>query len=135
MSLLEEPAVRLLTVSVERDGRRHDERRLLFPRWHQRDAVRALVADVTERGPGQRYLIEHSAGSGKSNTIAWLAWHLADMPYESGHLFDKVVVVTDRMVLDSQLAHTIEQMTATPARVRHVRERVREAQRPGGGCG
>ncbi len=121
--------VRLLLVPVERDGRFVQERRLLFPRWHQRDAVRALVADVTERGPGQRYLIEHSAGSGKSNTIAWLAWHLADLPYEGGHLFDKVVVVTDRTVLDSQLAHTIEQMTATPAQVRHVREHVREARR------
>lgn len=121
--------VRLLLVPVERDGRFVHERRMLFSRWHQRDAVRALVADVTERGPGQRYLIEHSAGSGKSNTIAWLAWHLADVPYEGGHLFEKVVVVTDRTVLDGQLANTIEQMTATPAQVRHIRERVRESQR------
>jgi type I restriction enzyme R subunit len=97
---------------------------------HQRDAVRALVGDVAARGPGQRYLVEHSAGSGKSNTIAWLAWHLADLPDGSGGaLFDKVVVVTDRTVLDNQLAETIEQMTAHPAKVRHIRERVREAQR------
>ena len=121
--------VHLLMVPVEREGQRQTERRLLFPRWHQRDAVRALVADVTERGPGQHYLVEHSAGSGKSNTIAWLAWHLADMPYEGGDLFDKVVVVTDRTVLDSQLADTIEQMTATPARVRHIRGGEREARR------
>ncbi|MDO9019769.1 MAG: DEAD/DEAH box helicase family protein [Deltaproteobacteria bacterium] len=127
--------VHLLLVPVERDGQRTHERRMLFPRWHQRDAVRALVRDVEERGPGQRYLIEHSAGSGKSNTIAWLAWHLADLPYDGGNLFDKVVVVTDRTVLDSQLAETIEQMTTTPARVCHVRDRVRVAQRGWGAAG
>jgi type I restriction enzyme R subunit len=119
--------VRVLDVPVERDGRTVKERRMLFPRWHQRDAVRALVRAVEAEGPGQRYLIEHSAGSGKSNTIAWLAWHLADIPYDRGHLFDKVVVVTDRTVLDSQLADTIGQMTDTPAQVRHIRDRVRKA--------
>jgi len=120
----------VLEVSEERDGVVTRQKRILFPRWHQRDAVRALVADVAARGPGQRYLVEHSAGSGKSNTIAWLAWHLADLPDGGGGaLFDKVVVVTDRTVLDNQLAETIEQMTAHPAKVRHIREQVREAQR------
>ncbi|MFO0651466.1 MAG: DEAD/DEAH box helicase family protein [Polyangiales bacterium] len=118
-----------LEVIVERDGRPAIDRRLLFPRWHQRDAVQRIMRDVEARGPGQRYLIEHSAGSGKSNTIAWLAWHLADLHDAAGALFDKVVVVTDRTVLDGQLGATIEQMTATRAKVRHVRERVREARR------
>ena len=78
----------------------------------QRDAVRALVADVTERGPGQRYLIEHSAGSGKSNTIAWLAWHLADVPYEGGHLFEKVVVVTNEV--ESVIPASVEWLESMP---------------------
>jgi type I restriction enzyme R subunit len=118
-----------LTVTVERGGELVRERRILFPRWHQRDAVRALLADVAMRGPGQRYLVEHSAGSGKSNTIAWLAWHLADLHDHDGALFDKVVVVTDRTVLDRQLAETIEQMTKTPAQVCQVREQSGRARR------
>lgn len=122
--------VHVLKVTESRDGRDVVERRLLFPRWHQRDAVRALVADVEARGPGQRYLVEHSAGSGKSNTIAWLAWHLADLTDGAeGSLFDKVVVVTDRTVLDAQLAETIAQMTARPAQVCHVRAYTQEARR------
>ncbi len=89
-----------------------DKKRLkswIFPRYHQLDATRKLVAQVLADGPGQRYLIEHSAGSGKTNSIAWTAHFLADL-HDAGHhkLFDTVVVVSDRTVLDKQLREAIE---------------------------
>lgn len=85
---------------------------LVFPRWHQRRAVHKAVADVVERGVGHPYLIKHSAGSGKSNTIAWLAYRLANLyrSMEDEHkIFDSVIVVTDRRVLDRQLQDTLRQ--------------------------
>lgn len=85
---------------------------LIFPRWHQRRAVRKVVDDVRQRGVGHPYLIKHSAGSGKSNTIAWLAYRLANLfkNYDDDHkLFDSVIVVTDRKVLDRQLQDTLRQ--------------------------
>jgi type I restriction enzyme R subunit len=83
---------------------------MIFPRYHQLDAVRKMVADSRESGVGNNYLIQHSAGSGKSNTIAWLAHRLASL-YNSRDekVFDSVVVVTDRLVLDQQLQNTIYQ--------------------------
>jgi type I restriction enzyme R subunit len=92
-------------------GKRDDKKRLttvIFPRYHQLDAARKLVADVRESGPGQRYLIQHSAGSGKTNSIAWSAHFLADL-HDADHnkLFDSVLVVSDRNVLDSQLQEAI----------------------------
>ncbi|MGN0301756.1 MAG: type I restriction endonuclease subunit R, partial [Anaerotardibacter sp.] len=86
-------------------------RRVLFPRYHQLDAVRKLVADVKEFGPGKNYLIQHSAGSGKSNTIAWLAHQLSSLTNETGNsVFDSIIVLTDRIVLDDQLQNTIYSM-------------------------
>jgi type I restriction enzyme R subunit len=85
---------------------------LIFPRWHQRRAVHKVVADVVERGVGHPYLIKHSAGSGKSNTIAWLAYRLANLyrnPEDEHKIFDSVIVVTDRRVLDRQLQDTLRQ--------------------------
>lgn len=85
---------------------------LIFPRWHQRRAVHKVVADVVERGVGHPYLIKHSAGSGKSNTIAWLAYRLANLyrnPEDQHKIFDSVIVVTDRRVLDRQLQDTLRQ--------------------------
>ncbi|MEG2155759.1 MAG: DEAD/DEAH box helicase family protein [Burkholderiaceae bacterium] len=81
---------------------------LIFPRYHQWDATRRLVADVLTNGPGQRYLIQHSAGSGKTNSIAWTAHFLADL-HDANHqkLFDSVLVVSDRNVLDAQLQEAI----------------------------
>ncbi|TJY59432.1 type I restriction endonuclease subunit R [Sinimarinibacterium sp. CAU 1509] len=81
---------------------------IIFPRYHQLDATRSLVAKVLEEGPGQKYLIQHSAGSGKTNSIAWTAHFLADL-HNAGHdkLFDTVLVVSDRNVLDSQLQDAI----------------------------
>jgi type I restriction enzyme R subunit len=77
---------------------------LIFPRWHQLDAVRSLVAAARAQGPGRQYLVQHSAGSGKSNTIAWLAHRLSNLHDEKdARVFDSVIVITDRRVLDRQL--------------------------------
>ncbi|MGN9895021.1 type I restriction endonuclease subunit R [Micromonospora sp. L31] len=83
---------------------------LIFPRFHQWHAVRELTADAAAHGAGTNYLIQHSAGSGKSNTIAWLAHRLSALHSADNELvFDKIVVVTDRQVLDKQLQDTIYQ--------------------------
>ena len=83
---------------------------VIFPRFHQWDAVLKLEADATASGPGQAYLIQHSAGSGKSNTIAWTAHRLSTLHDVQDHkVFDKVVVITDRVILDRQFQDTIYQ--------------------------
>ena len=83
---------------------------IIFPRYHQWDAVRRMEADARERGAGEHYLIEHSAGSGKSNTIAWTAHRLSTLhDAKDVKVFDKVIVITDRVVLDRQLQDTIYQ--------------------------
>ncbi|CNF12532.1 type III restriction enzyme res subunit [Mycobacterium tuberculosis] len=83
---------------------------LIFPRYHQWHAVKSLIADAREKGAGENYLIEHSAGSGKSNTIAWLAHRLSTLHDAANEpVFDKVIVLTDRLVLDKQLQDTIYQ--------------------------
>ncbi len=92
-------------------GKRDDKGRpksVIFPRYHQLDATRRLVADVLRNGAGQRYLIQHSAGSGKTNSIAWTAHFLADL-HDAQHqkMFDSVLVVSDRNVLDAQLQEAI----------------------------
>ena len=84
------------------------KQRLLFPRYHQLDAVRKMISHVFVNGAGHNYLIQHSAGSGKSNTIAWTAYRLASLhDKDDNHIFSSVVVVTDRTVLDAQLQETI----------------------------
>jgi type I site-specific restriction-modification system R (restriction) subunit len=89
-----------------------DKKRLkgwIFPRFHQLDATRKLVAQVLQDGPGGKYLIQHSAGSGKTNSIAWTAHFLADLhDAANSKLFDTVLVVSDRTVLDKQLREAIE---------------------------
>jgi len=83
---------------------------MIFPRYHQLDSVRQLENDAEARGPGQNYLIQHSAGSGKSNSIAWQAYRLAFLHNSNDErVFDSVVVITDRVVLDQQLQDTIYQ--------------------------
>ncbi|CAK6692840.1 RNA-binding domain-containing protein [Synechococcus sp. BA-124 BA4] len=95
-------------------GRKTGKRFLIFPRYQQLDAVRRLVADARSRGPGQRYLIQHSAGSGKSFTIAWLAHQLSTLHNASDErVFDSIVVITDRRILDRQLQSTIRQFEQT----------------------
>jgi type I restriction enzyme R subunit len=88
----------------------------IFPRYHQLDVVRQLLAAVRQEGAGANYLVQHSAGSGKSNSIAWLAHQLANRyqrPTDKERLFDSIIVVTDRRVLDSQLQNTIKQFEQT----------------------
>ena len=87
---------------------------LMFPRYHQWRAVTKLVDEITEEGPGRRYLIEHSAGSGKTNTIAWTAHRLARLHDRSNEkVFDKILIVSDRRVLDAQLQQAVEQVDDT----------------------
>ncbi len=81
----------------------------IFPRYHQLTVVKALLADVRKNGVGQKYLIQHSAGSGKSNSIAWLAHQLVGLEVDGQNVIDSVVVVTDRVNLDRQIKNTIRQ--------------------------
>ena len=82
----------------------------IFPRYHQLDVVETILADVQENGVGKRYLIQHSAGSGKSNSIAWLAYQLIELKLDGTRpLIDSVIVVTDRRILDKQIRDTIKQ--------------------------
>ena len=92
----------------KKDGKNVTKKRLIFPRFHQLDVVRKLIADVRENGSGNNYLIQHSAGSGKSNSIAWIAYRLASLHNDDNEpVFTSVVIVTDRRNLDSQLQETI----------------------------
>lgn len=91
-------------------GNKYTEETLIFPRFHQLDVVTKLLADVKAKGAGKNYLIQHSAGSGKSNSIAWLAHRLAGLHDSSDEsIFQSIIVVTDRRILDSQLQDTIYQ--------------------------
>lgn len=96
------------------------KRKQIFPRYHQLDVVRKLLADVAANGTGKRYLIEHSAGSGKSNSIAWLAHQLIGVQKEGKPLFDSIIVVTDRRILDQQIRDTIRQFAQVGATVGHA---------------
>ncbi|MBC3809267.1 type I restriction endonuclease subunit R [Undibacterium seohonense] len=96
------------------EGRKFKKESLIFPRYHQWDVVSKLLAAAISEGPGQKYLIQHSAGSGKSNSIAWSAHQLSSLYDASGNkLFHSVIVVTDRTVLDAQLQDTIAQFEQT----------------------
>ena len=92
----------------------------IWPRYHQLDVVRKLLADVSARGVGGRYLIQHSAGSGKSNSIAWLAHQLTSLEQDGRELFDSIIVVTDRKVLDQQIRDTIRQFAQVGSIVGHA---------------
>jgi type I restriction enzyme R subunit len=92
------------------EGRKYKKEALIFPRYHQWDVVTKLVEAACNEGPGHKYLIQHSAGSGKSNSIAWVAHQLSSIHNQNGHKqFDSVIIVTDRTVLDDQLQDTIYQ--------------------------
>jgi type I restriction enzyme R subunit len=98
------------TVVTEKGIKRHRKESMIFPRYHQLDAVRALTAHAQVNGSGHNYLIQHSAGSGKSNSIAWLAHRLSCLHgADDEKIFHSVVVITDRRVLDQQLQNTIFQ--------------------------
>ena len=115
----------------EKTGRKKREQ--IWPRYHQVDVVRRLLADASGRGAGSRYLIQHSAGSGKSNSIAWLAHQLIGLEREDAAVFDTVVVVTDRRVLDGQIKGTIRQFSQVGSVVGHAEDsdRLRRLLREG----
>ena len=92
----------------------------IFPRYHQLDVVRKLLADVEANGPGRRYLIQHSAGSGKSNSIAWLTHQLTETIHDGRIAFDSIIVVTDRIILDNQLTQTIKSFLQVGSTVVHA---------------
>ena len=97
--------------------------KLIFPRYHQLDVVRKLVSDVRKNGAGRNYLIQHSAGSGKSNSIAWTAYRLASLHDEENRpIFSSVIVITDRTVLDAQLQATISGFDHTLGSVETIGE-------------
>ena len=107
----------------EKEGRTSKKkRRQVWPRYHQLGVVRQALADVQQNGAGKRYLIQHSAGSGKSNSIAWLAHQLIGLKREQREVFDSVIVVTDRRILDDQLQKTIRQFMQVGASVGHARQ-------------
>ena len=102
-------------------GQKTRSQTMLFPRYHQWQAVTQLIDTVRDEGPGKRYLIQHSAGSGKTNSISWLA-HRLSVLHDSANkpIFDSVIVITDRNVLDAQLQEAIRQIDRTPGVVAHI---------------
>ena len=92
----------------------------IWPRYHQLDVVRKLLANMSARGVGPRYLVQHSAGSGKSNSVAWLAHQLIGLEKDGKALFDSVIVVTNRRILDKQIRDTIRQFTQVRSIVGHA---------------
>ena len=92
----------------------------IWPRYHQLQVVRSLLQDAASNGTGKRYLIQHSAGSGKSNSIAWLARQLIELTNNGQTTFDSIVIVTDRRVLDTQIMETIRQFTQVSSTVGHA---------------
>jgi len=92
----------------------------IWPRFHQLDVVRRLLADARASGAGRRYLIQHSAGSGKSNSIAWLAHQLIGLQKDDAAVFDSIIIVTDRRILDQQIKDTIKQFAQVGATVGHA---------------
>lgn len=108
----------LVRTKDPRSGRKTEA--AIFPRYHQLDVVRKLLADVENVGSGKRYLIQHSAGSGKSNSIAWLAHQLTGVERNGERAFDSVIVVTDRVILDGQIRDTIKGFTQVSSTVSHA---------------
>ena len=98
------------------------KRKQVWPRYHQLGVVRQALADVRAHGAGKRYLIQHSAGSGKSNSIAWLSHQLIGLKREEKDVFNSVIVVTDRRLLDDQIQTTIKQFMQVGATVGHAKD-------------
>jgi len=96
------------------------KRTQIWPRYHQLDVVRKLLAHSGQHGSGQRYLIQHSAGSGKSNSIAWLAHQLIGLKQADKEVFDSIIAITDRRILDQQIRDTIKQFAQVGATVGHA---------------
>jgi len=112
------------------DGRKYKKESLIFPRYHQWDVVKQLLAAARAEGPGHKYLIQHSAGSGKSNSIAWVAHQLSSLYRGDGRKqFHSVIVVTDRTVLDAQLQDTIQQFEHTEGVVGRINNKEGEGSK------
>src|SRR5699024_6948247 len=92
----------------------------IFPRYHQWSVVKKLLQDVSEDGPGEKYLIQHSAGNGKSNSIAWTAHQLVSLKKNEKNVFDSILIVTDRVQLDRQIRDTIKQFMQVSSTVGHA---------------
>jgi len=121
---LQEDEKRILT---DEGIRKITRETMIFPRYHQLDSVRRLVAHAQVSGPGRNYLVQHSAGSGKSNSIAWLAHRLSSLhDADDKKIFDSVIVVTDRRVLDQQLQNTIYQFEHKQGVVQKIDEDTRQ---------
>ncbi|MFR7820068.1 type I restriction endonuclease subunit R [Candidatus Pseudoruminococcus sp.] len=97
-----------VVVNIDEETKKKTEIQI-FPRYHQLDVVTRLLADVQKNGVGLKYLIQHSAGSGKSNSIAWLAHQLIGLEWDGRPMFNSIIVVTDRRILDKQIRDTIKQ--------------------------
>ena len=108
----------VVVVKDEKTGKKKATQ--IWPRFHQLDVVRKLLADAAAHGAGRRYLIQHSAGSGKSNSIAWLAHQLIGLAKDDAPVFDSILVVTDRRILDQQIKDTIKQFAQVGATVGHA---------------
>ncbi len=107
----------------DRDDQGKLKRAIVFPRYHQLESVRSLVTHARKHGPGQNYLVQHSTGSGKSNSIAWLAHRLVSLhDTDDKRVFDSVIVVTDRVALDRQLSRTVSSFEQTAGLVEHIDE-------------
>jgi type I restriction enzyme R subunit len=119
IQLIEEESEKILP-----DGKIKKEKvkKMIFPRYHQLDSVRNILTDAKDNGAGKRYLIQHSAGSGKSNSISWLAHQLVGLfeKTNTSAVFDSVIVVTDRIVLDSQIQRNIKQFEQVAGLVEHI---------------
>lgn len=119
VQLIEEESEKILP-----DGKIKKEKvkKMIFPRYHQLDSVRNLLSDAKDNGAGKRYLIQHSAGSGKSNSISWLTHQLVGLfdKTNTSAVFDSVIVVTDRIVLDSQIQRNIKQFEQVAGLVEHI---------------
>ncbi|MCY4047689.1 MAG: type I restriction endonuclease subunit R [Candidatus Dadabacteria bacterium] len=109
----------ILESKDEKTGKK--KRTQIWPRYHQLDVVRRLLTDTIAHGAGRRYLIQHSAGSGKSNSIAWLAHQLIDARKDNKNIFDSIIVVTDRRILDQQIQSTIRQYAQIRSTVGHAK--------------
>ena len=113
-----ESYAQVLETKDEKTG--YKRREQIWPRYHQLEVVRRLLSDTSGKGVGHKYLIQHSAGSGKSNSITWLAHQLIGLERDSQTLFDTVIVVTDRRVLDRQIRDTIRQFAQIGSVVGHA---------------
>jgi type I restriction enzyme, R subunit len=111
-------------VTEDDNGKERQKEILIYPRYHQRDTVRRIVDSCAEQGPGKNYLVQHSAGSGKSMTIAWTAFRLAELhDTNDKKVYDSIIILTDRRVLDRQLRETIRAFEPTRGFLKAIGER------------